>query len=92
VALKHYVSLALFLIGLAAAAYYACMSKHGIFACYRLRKACAKRERRIGKVTREIAWLKQENKEWQENPFKKEAFARLELGMGYTNELVYQVK
>jgi cell division protein FtsB len=74
------------------AGYYACTGQHGLFAFIKLKRLCLQQQERIIAMQKEITWLQAENKAWQENPFKKEEFARLELGMGYTNELMYQLK
>ena len=81
-----------FLACVALAGYYAVSGQHGLLAFIKLKRACIRRQNRIGKMQKEIVWLQAENKAWEENSFKKEAFARLELGMGYTNELMYQIK
>jgi len=82
----------LFLLALAGAGYYATVGEHGVFALIKIKRLCHEQQQRIFAMEKEIAWLKAENKAWLENPFKQEEFARLELGMGYTNEFMYQIK
>ncbi len=90
--IKRIIGTGLFIACSGAALYFACFGKHGLVAYYKLRAACAKKEQRISQMHKEIALLKHENNAWQENPLKKESFLRYELGMGFTNELVYLVK
>ena len=89
---KRIVASGLFLAALGAAVYFACCGKYGLGAYFKLLAGCKKREQRIAALTKEIATLKSDIKEWQENPLQQEAFARYDLGMSYTNELVYLIK
>lgn len=66
-------------------------NKHGILAYITLKKEFDRDKETVTQLEQEIDKLRQEIKEWKTDPFKKECIARQDLGMSFTNELVYVI-
>lgn len=69
--------------------YYFVFGSRGIVEYLKLRQEIRQEEQKVQKFRDEIHTLSTQITDWQQNPLKMETVARHDLGMGFTNEIVY---
>lgn len=75
-----------------AVAYYFLLGPYSVHQYIKSKMVIAHKKERIAQLTHEIDTLQTATTAWAQNPSSAQTIARHDLGMGYTNEVVYLVK
>jgi len=87
--IKKIIHGAFFLVLFSCAGTYLFKSNNGFRTYYTLKQDFNQEKEHVEKLELKINTIKQDIKNWQTDTLEKERIARQDLGMSFTNELVY---